>query len=69
MAMGMDRLKKIQGREAKASLLVLGRGKFRPPKPGGRCMTLEHFPLFRRATPAPWKFFLRQKVLSSAPVD
>jgi hypothetical protein len=48
---------KIQGREAKAFVVVRGRGKFMPSKPGGRFMTVKHFPNFRRATPENREYF------------
>ena len=60
-------VKKIKWREAKASLVVRGRAKFTPLKPGGRRMTVKHFPDFRRATPATCKYFYKyQKIFSSA---
>jgi hypothetical protein len=43
---------KIEWREAKASFVARGRGKFMAPKPGGRCMAGKNFPDFRKATPA-----------------
>jgi hypothetical protein len=43
---------KIEWREAKASIVARGRGKFTPPKPGGRCTAVKHFPDFRGATRA-----------------
>jgi hypothetical protein len=52
---------KIQWREAKAFLVVRGRGKFTPPKPGGRRRTVKHFPDFRRATPATWEYLYKKK--------
>jgi hypothetical protein len=62
-------VKKFKLREAKASLVVRGRGKFTPSKPGGRRMTVKHFPDFRRATPATWHYFYKYKlILSSASV-
>jgi hypothetical protein len=46
---------KIEWREAKAFIVARGRDKFTPPKPGGRCMPMKHFPDFRGATPATWE--------------
>jgi hypothetical protein len=46
---------KIEWREAKAFIVARGRDKFTPPKPGGRCMPMKHFPDFRRATSATWE--------------
>jgi hypothetical protein len=43
---------KIELRGAKPSLVDRGRGKFKPPKPGGRCLAGKHFPRFRGAIPA-----------------
>ena len=43
---------KIELRGAEAFLVDRGRGKFKPPKPGGRCLAGKHFPGFRRAIPA-----------------
>jgi hypothetical protein len=60
---------KIQWRAAKAFLVVRERGKFTPPKPGGRWRPVKHFPDFRRATPATWEYFYKNKsILSSTPV-
>jgi hypothetical protein len=42
----------LNWREAKASIVARGRGKFTPSKPGGRCVAMKHFPDFRGATPA-----------------
>jgi len=67
---GKEAAIKIQSREGKASLVVRGRGKFRPPKPGGRCMTVKHFPDFRGATPATWEYFNKsRRIFSPAPVS
>ena len=44
-------MKIFKWREEKAHLVARGRGKFMPPKPGGRCMAMKHFPDFRGATP------------------
>jgi hypothetical protein len=61
---------KIQWREAKASLVVRGRAKFTPPKPGGRWMAVKHFPDFRRATPATFEYFDKNKrIYVSVPVS
>jgi hypothetical protein len=43
---------KIEWREAKASFVARGGGKFTAPKPGGRCMAGKNFPDLRKATPA-----------------
>jgi hypothetical protein len=43
---------KIVRTKARASFVARGRGKFMPPRPGGRCMAVKHFLYFRRATPA-----------------
>jgi hypothetical protein len=43
---------KIGLRGEKASLVDRGRGKFKPPKPGGRCLAGKYFPGFRGAIPA-----------------
>jgi hypothetical protein len=43
---------KIEWRQAKASLVARGRGKFTALKPGGRCMAGKNFPEFRKAPPA-----------------
>jgi hypothetical protein len=43
---------KIEGREAKASFVVRGRGNFLPSKPGGRYLAVKRRPDFRRATSA-----------------
>jgi hypothetical protein len=43
---------RIEWREAKAFIVARGNDKFMPPKPGGRCMPMKHFPDFRGATPA-----------------
>ena len=45
-----EAVKKFKWREGKASLVARGRGKFRPPKPGGAWMPAKHLPDFRRAT-------------------
>jgi hypothetical protein len=45
----------------KASIVARGRGKFTPPKPGGRCMAVKHFPDFRRATPAACENYYQYK--------
>jgi hypothetical protein len=42
----------IERREAKASFIARGRGKFLASKPGGRCIPVKHFPDLRGATPA-----------------
>jgi hypothetical protein len=56
--------------EANASLVVRRRAKFTPPKPGGRWMTVKHFPEFRRTTPTTCEdFYKYQMILSSASVD
>jgi hypothetical protein len=52
---------KTEWREAKASLVARGRGKFLPPKPGGHCMAVKHFPDFRRATPATFENLYQYK--------
>jgi hypothetical protein len=44
-------------RKGIASLVIRGRDKFTPPKPGGRYMAAKHLPDFRRATPATWEYF------------
>jgi len=57
-------------REGKASLVVRGRGKFTPPKPGGRGRTVKQFPNFRRTTPATQeKFYKNEEILASVPVS
>jgi hypothetical protein len=43
---------KIERREAKASFVARGRGKFTASKPGGRGIAVKHFPDLRGATPA-----------------
>jgi hypothetical protein len=43
---------KIERREAKASIVARGRGKFATGKPGGRWLAVKHFPVLRRAMPA-----------------
>ncbi len=55
---------KIQWREAKAFLVVRGRGRFLPAKPGGRRLTKNHFPDFRRATPATCEYFYRTRMVT-----
>jgi hypothetical protein len=51
----------IEWREAKASIVARGRGKFAPPKPRGRCIAVKHFPDFRGATPAAFERDYRYK--------
>jgi hypothetical protein len=59
----------IELRGAKASLVARGRGKFKPPKPGGRCLTGKHFPGFRGAIPATSENLYKYKRMPvSAPV-
>jgi len=56
-------------RGAKASLVARGRGKFMPPKPGGRCLAGNRFPGFRGAIPATSKNLYKYKRMTvSAPV-
>jgi hypothetical protein len=60
----------IQWREAKASLVVRGRAKFTPPKPGGRRITVKHFPDFRRPTLVACEYFDKNKrILASVAVS
>jgi hypothetical protein len=42
----------IKSRQAKASVVARGRGKFMPPKPGGKCRAVRNFLHFRKSTPA-----------------
>ncbi len=52
------------------SLVVRGRGKFTLPKPGGRCMTVKHYPDFRRATRTTWEYLYKNKsILSPLPMS
>jgi hypothetical protein len=59
---------KIELRGAKASLVDRGRGKFKPPKPGGRFLAGRHFPGFRGAIPARFENLYKYKrMIISAP--
>jgi len=62
-----EAVKKFKLRKGVASLVARGRGKFTPPKPGGRKRATKHFPDFRRATPATWEYFYEYKPILSAP--
>jgi hypothetical protein len=53
------RCEKIEWRETKASIVARGRSKFTPPKPGGRCMSVKHFPDSRGAAPATGEEFYK----------
>jgi hypothetical protein len=60
---------KNQSQEAKAYFVARGRGKFTPPKPGGRSMTEKRFPDFRGATPATCEnFYQYKRMIASASV-
>jgi hypothetical protein len=60
-------VKKFKLSDGKAILVARGRGKFTPPKPGGRWMPPKRFPDFRRATPATRQYIYENKlILSSA---
>jgi hypothetical protein len=48
-------------REAMAYIVVRGRVRFTPPRPGGRCLTVKHFPQFRQTTPGIWEYLLKNK--------
>jgi hypothetical protein len=64
-----EAVKEFKWREGKASLVARGRVKFTPPKPGGRRMPEKHFPNFRRATPATWQYYYKNRLaLTSASV-
>jgi hypothetical protein len=54
----------------KACLVARGWGKFTPPKPGGSCMALKHFPDFRGATPTTCEDFHKyEQMIVSPSVD
>ena len=60
---------KIELRGAKVFLVDRGRGKFKPPKPGGRCLAGKYFPGFRVAIPATSENLDKYKRMTgSAPV-
>jgi len=50
-------------REGKAFLVARRRGEFTPPKPGGRRMSVKHFPDFRGAPSASWQYFYKYKLI------
>jgi hypothetical protein len=52
---------KFEWREVKAYFVARRRGKFTPPKPGGRCMAVKRFPDFRGVTPATCETFYQYK--------
>jgi hypothetical protein len=52
---------KIEWKKSKASLVGRGRGEFLPPKPGGHCLTVKHFPDFRGATPATFESIYKEQ--------
>ena len=50
--LGKGSCEKIEMRGAKTFLVDRGRGKCKPPKPGGRCLAGNRFPGFSGAIPA-----------------
>jgi hypothetical protein len=47
--------------KAQAPVVARGRGEFAPPKPGGSCLAMKHFPDLREATPAARQEYYRYK--------